>query len=190
MNLMVSRKYTKDYRVEYEPGKGGRLRTTTVYVGDYYSFDSSNEKLARAKTVFIVCPLLTLAAYIAAFAMKTTAGHTLYASMPLAVSLFPLAFLLMGVFNLCILKPPFTREQSEKTSNRIIGSSLLLLVFTTVALAGDVVCWFIRTGEMLLPTDAIYTFLLVFACVLSGICVSQRNSVITKVDYSVPNPDK
>lgn len=186
---MVSRKYTKDYRVDYEQGKHGRIKTNTYYVGDYYSFVSEPHQVARAKRIYLICTVLCVASF-ASFAVKSTAAYTMYVSIPQALAVFPLMYLVMGVYGLLVRKAPFTREQSDKTSNRIISSSFGVLLFSTVALCGDVVCWFVNSSNMQYPGDIVTTVLLFVLCAASGVCVSLRNRIATSVDYSIPNPNR
>ncbi len=186
---MVSRKYTKDYRVDYEQGKRGRIKTKTYYVGDYYTFVSTRDQVKRTKRIYLICVIACIVSF-ASFAIQSTASHTMYVAIPQALAVFPLFYLVMGVYNLFVLEPPFTREQSDKISNRIISSSFATLLFATVALCGDVVCWALNASEMIIGGDVANTAFLLLLCTASGICVALRNRIATHIDYSIPNPNR
>ena len=46
---MVSRKYTKDYRIENVTLPGGKVVSRPVYCGKYYGFSADPRKLPRVR---------------------------------------------------------------------------------------------------------------------------------------------
>ncbi len=181
---MVSRKYTKDYKVEYTENAKGKLRPIAIYCGDYYNFVKSDHAVNKAKYKLLVFSVISLISIVSTLCFETNALRTMYVSLPHAVSLFPLSFLLMAVYNVFMLKRPYTREQNDKTVNRLKSSSLLLMIFTTLAFSMQIVNFIVDAEKLLMPQDVIYTCILLIAVLSSGYVFSLRNHFDTSIDNS------
>ena len=178
---MISRKYTKDYKVEYVENSKGKLRAVATYCGEYYKFDSNDIELKKNKKKFILFSVVTFVTLMSSLCFNSLAAHTIYVSLPHVICLFPMSFQLISAYNLCVLKTPYTREQNDKTVNRQKGSSLIMMIFTTIAFSMQIVNWLINSSSMILPNDIIYTCLMAITTVFACLTFLLRNSFSTVV---------
>jgi hypothetical protein len=140
---VVSRKYTKDYRIENVTLPGGKVVSRPVYCGKYYGFSADPRKLRRA----CACMTVSVAAYWLFFwtglFLNSGAMRRWYVSLPYFCGFLPAAFLTSSLFYLWkySLHPPrfgLTREQKDRLYDRISQCSFLLILLGALAAAGDV----------------------------------------------------
>jgi archaellum biogenesis protein FlaJ (TadC family) len=166
---MVSKKYIKDYEVEYETTPNGRLKARAVYKGKYFEFCDTDVKRIKTAAYFT---MLTAAAWVAFFIPLTVisaAARTSYVIIPHACVFLTLISMSAVVYDLWTAKPPLTREKSDNLSQRAPRSALLMTVFAAAAAAGFIIRLCLGPA-MLLPGDLVFALceliLLAASCLL------------------------
>ena len=167
---MGYKKYVTDYEKQYVIKPNGKPGVVAVYRGKYFRFAADAETVRKARVSFGGLSVLAAVLTFIPFLFQSVGAHTLYVSIPHAVSVLPLAHLLMGVYGLCFQESPFNREQKDKIEGRIIVSSavsMCMLGATAVAqivnciLSGfffPVVAYFILLSAASAATGMIFFF--------------------------------
>ncbi len=136
---MISRKYAKDFDVEYDQTPSGRLKARAVYKGKLYVFSDTDEKKRNTAVYFTI---LLAAAWIAFFmplGVLSAAARTSYVILPHVCVFLPMIGMSAVVYDLWTAKPPLTREESDHISHRAPKSALFMTVFSGIAAAGLVI---------------------------------------------------
>lgn len=135
---MAARKYVSDYRVEKHILPNGKVESTPVYQGMYFTFVQPADQIRRLRRSLLATCLAVFALLIPMFLDNTRLGRTIYVILPAAAALVPLYLLLASARQLGFPEDPFTREHRDKTDNRIRGASVALTVILAVTSAGTV----------------------------------------------------
>ena len=144
---MVSKKYTKDYRLENTIGKDGKIVTVTVYCGEYYGFIADKDKLRRARAYIVLSCLFYWVFFWLGLAFDSGSMRQLYVSLPYFIGFLPAVYLSSSVYYLVKytrrpLEKGFTREQHDRVYERMAQSSFVTLLLAAFAAVG-VVFYFI-----------------------------------------------
>lgn len=138
---MVSRKYTKDYRIENVLLPDGKVVTRPVYCGKYYAFSADPQILRHAR----ICLTVSVAAYWLFFwtglFLNSGGMRRWYVSLPYFCSFLPAAFLTGSLYYLWkyTLSPPalgLTREQKDRVYDRISQCSFLMILLASLSAVG------------------------------------------------------
>lgn len=140
---MVSRKYTKDYRLENQLDGHGRLVTRPVYCGVRYAFISDAAVLRRLCVIMTLTTALYWIFFWLGLAQSCGALRRWYVSVPFFCGFLPAAFLSGSLYYLWRYSsaPPaegFTREQKDRIYDRLSPCSLIMLIFAALAGVGEI----------------------------------------------------
>lgn len=153
---MSSRKYVEDYQTEYVLGPHGRMRAVARYAGKWFRFAAPAEELKRTRRLYAgLCAVMWLS-FLLPLLFVSRAGDTMYAILPHACVLPPLAYFTMAVYGLLTEKQPMIRERSDHIYERTLHCSVGLLLFTGLSALGFLVLLVLRRSELLLPGDLIH----------------------------------
>ena len=141
-DVLVSRKYTGDYRLENISTPSGRIKTVPVYRGDWFAFTADEKTVKRTKKCFPAFSAAIAALFLLVLAMNAPSGHIYYVMTPFAVMVFPVFFALAAAYRLLTAKEKVTREHRDKLVNRYITVSLFLMVFSAASTAGHIIYCF------------------------------------------------
>lgn len=155
LNFSDSLKYVDDYKIELAENKKGKLRRTVTYIGIWYAI-KNNEKSARTK-LFIVLALGIIAAgcLVGMLLNWNSADVWLPVTVPKAVALLPMLYLLMGVSELPYKLKPMHRAKYYHSFIRISRSGVGVLAFVGVSIVAEIVyrfvykAWDLGQGEWL-----------------------------------------
>ena len=133
----MSRKYVKDYRLDYVETKSGGLKAVAVYRGVYYCLAVEDETLKRLRIKLAAAAGLSLLfVVLMLFHTQLLDRDFRPVAIPLGACLLPTVLIAMSVYNLCTVQPPFTRAQRDRICNRLPISSLFQLIFGALCLGG------------------------------------------------------
>lgn len=134
---MSSKKYVKDYRLDYQLKPGGGLKGVPVYIGDYFTWKSDESEIHCLKPRLAVLAGVSGAALIAMLCMTALlkGGFSLLA-IPMAFALIPMFLLARAVWLLFTAKMPATRRTKDKISNMFPAGALFLMILTAAVAVG------------------------------------------------------
>lgn len=164
---MAIDRYSKDYRLVDSVDGRGRIRSETEYIGEYYVFASGLEAARKAgKRLALLCALSWLG-FLAALYPPSTAGRTLYAVLPCAVSAIPLWLLSTVAFTALRAGEPLIHRDADRFTLRLPAAAVFAAVLSAGAFLGGVLS-VLFGGHGMLPGDWVFLagMLLVFACAL------------------------
>ena len=141
---MVSRKYTRDYRIEPCLDRNGHLRDRAVYCGTYYAFRADRDLVRRSMWVYMALAILVTATVILPMCFRCECMHRFYVIFPQIFLLLPVWFLWAGL-RLFFVEEKTTREEKDKIANRIPVASLFLLILSVISLGGAVAFLILET---------------------------------------------
>ena len=179
---MISKKYTKDYRVEARLTKRGAVRDEAIYCGDYFTFTRPREDVRRSFRYLTAAELgMTLLA-ILPMCVPCAYCKQMYIVLPLVLSLIPIYLLLTALNRVRTAGESVTREHRDKIANRFPTGALLQLILAGIVLAGSIV--FVFIGE-LLTIDWIFSALAVLRAAASVLIFLRRREFAME-----PAPEK
>lgn len=142
---VVSRKYTKDYRVEARLTKRGAVRDEAVYCGSYFTFSRPREDVRRSLRYFSAAELGIALSVIVPMCFSCAYCKQMYVVLPLVLCLIPLYFLAAALYRVGTAGEKVIREQRDKIANRFPAAALFQLIAAGLVFAGSVV--FVILGE-------------------------------------------
>ncbi len=145
---MGVKRYIKDYRNEYIIKPDGKPGVKAVYIGRYYKYKADDGALRVTKLLFLVCTALSAICAVAPLCYNHTGAHIMYAVVPNVLALFPLAYLVTGVFNLFYCRVPLINEFKDKGAERIRRSSAGGLVLCALASLTQLYCLIVEGFDM------------------------------------------
>ena len=136
----MRKKYLSDYILEERTdADSGKIRRVPVYHGRYYAFCLQGRQLLKTKKLFTSLTVLCILAFLSALLVNAPCGHRWYVMFPLALMVFPLFYQAESCLLLYTSGDKLTREQRDKTEQRMIFTSAILVVFSLFSLAGHIV---------------------------------------------------
>ena len=166
---MIHNKYANDYKLENVLDAKGRTVTKAIYKGVWYGFVKSPEEVKKASRRLAAaagCAALSLAAGLSFYA-NTGFSAQYYTNIPFLVCAFPLIFLFVAVYSLFRPREKYTREQKDKTGDRIAKTSFLGMLFSGVNLVGIIVAAILKlTGVETRPVRLNDIIFIVFSVLL------------------------
>ena len=142
---VVSRKYTKDYRVEARLTKRGAVRDEAVYCGDYFTFSRPRKDVRRSLWYLSAAELGIALSIILPMCFPCAYCKQMYVVLPLVLSLIPLYFLAVALYRVGTAGEKVIREHRDKIANRYPAAALIQLIAAGLVLAGSAV--FVIIGE-------------------------------------------
>ena len=136
---MSSRKYASDYRLENHITSEGKIESTPIYQGRYFTFTESAEQIVRLRKMLIFATALILILLLPMLLDNTRLGRTIYIVLPAFSSFVPIYLLIAAIRRLFLKVNPFNREHRDKTDKRIGGACVALVVCLALSCAGCLV---------------------------------------------------
>lgn len=135
---MITNKYAQDYRLENRVNAKGKTVTKTVYVGKYYTFDRTPEKMRAEKRILLIAAVCALAMLALGAGVYNNQGFSsqYYTLVPFLVCAFPLLYLGMALYSVFTFKGKCTREQKDHISERIPKCGFAGMVFSGAGVIG------------------------------------------------------
>lgn len=180
---MLSSKYVKDYRMDVETTKTGKVKRKMVYTGPLYDWNLSEDELRRIRRLYLILCVSICAIYLGSLLFYSNLSRLWYVILPYSCLILVLFFFIAAVYNIVHASQPMNRETKEKTQDRIKGSSLIGIVFTLGTFLGE------TYGLFKLQQDISYTDLLfivasvfIFTILLYGFKASKRLQLKEKIN--------
>ncbi len=172
-------KYAEDYRITETPDeKGGRPRRQVIYTGSWY--------LPRERCTVRLWLCAAMAVMLAALHIRllllTHAGSSqLYVMLPLLAGLFPVLYLLMGVFSLPLRGKPMRRDQYMHSFIRASRASVAVAVCSLLGQLGTLLYRTLAGDWLFLPEDWLFLLLgLAVLLLFAGILLTLRSIEIAE----------
>lgn len=134
---MQSRKYVDDYRLDNVLDANGKLRTVSVYAGDWYGFVLSGCALVRLKTVCAAASLIAAVSAIFPLCRSVPVMRAWYVCLPAVFALLPAGMAVGSAVYILTAGEKVTREHRDKSTDRMKGASAGLLILSAITLAGE-----------------------------------------------------
>ena len=182
---MGYRKYAKDYEIEYvqQPGKK-REKPVRIYVGPYFRFKASPERITRLRWLYLIGMLLIAAMLIVPMCLDCTFTRIWYVQGPAAAAWIPWLLAAGATWRLWTAKELVDREHHDMMVDRMGGASLFLMGLCCVTVAACVIA--LLQNEAELP-DKIVCGCYVIAAVC-GVALFSRRKELEMLQ--VENPEK
>lgn len=137
---MGYRKYAKDYEIEYENRIGKRKpEAVRIYVGPYFRFTASAEKVKKLKWVYLALAVVSAAALLVPMCMNCEATRTWYVQVPAAIAWIPWVLAACSVWRLWTAKDKVEREHYDMMYQRMSGSAAFVMIFGLISTIGSTV---------------------------------------------------
>jgi hypothetical protein len=176
---MVSKKYLKDYTIEYAEKSNGRVISRAVYSGKYFKFVESLENIRKARMHFTLLVSAAWITYLFPFFFPSAATSTFYVVFPHAFVFLPLLGMSQVTFRLWTAKSQLTREQSDIISHRAPVSSLAMSILSGLALTCFIARLIADPATMQLPGDLVFGLCEAVLATASWLLFSYRNQIAT-----------
>lgn len=174
---MAGRKYASDYRLEKHVSPDGKMESTPVYQGAWFTFVQPADQIRRLRKTLLTGCAAVLLLLLPMLFDNTRLGRTVYVVLPAVLSLVPVYLLLASARRLGFPEDPFTREHRDKTDKRIRGGAVALTVCLAVSCVGSLV-HFILKG---IAVNEIFCVVCLFlALAVSVVLLTRRNRAETK----------
>lgn len=145
VDYVVSRKYTKDYRVEARLTKRGAVRDEAVYCGKYFTFSRPREDVRRSLYSLSAAELGIALSVIVPMCFPCAYCKQMYVVLPLVLCLVPIFLLFSALYRVRSAGEKVIREHRDKIASRFPMCALLQLIAAGLVLIGTVV--FVIIGE-------------------------------------------
>lgn len=132
-------RYTEDYKSTPYVGANGKSRERLTYIGEWYC--PTNADYTRIAWTARAAVLLALISAVGAlFVLPPPMNNKWYAAV-LTVSLFPLAYAVMGAVRLPVKPDPMERVTYDKSVLRMKHSAAATLIIDALTVLGVIVYW-------------------------------------------------
>lgn len=182
---MVSTKYVKDYRMDTETDKNGKVKRKMVYVGPYYIWDTVQEDLKKMRCSYLVTVIVEWIVFLGSMCFFNDISRNWYVILPYVCLILVFLFQSMAVWNLYMAKQPMHREIKDKTVDRMKSSTFCGMILSGGALVGEIVAC-IKGVKVFKASDYIFVIatVVLFLFLLYGFKVSKR-LVVTEQENPV-----
>ena len=162
---MGFRKYAKDYEIEYveQPGKK-RLKAVRIYVGPYFRFKASPERIARLKWNYLISLAVIAVLLVIPMCIDCTFTRIWYVQGPAAAAVIPWCLASAACWRLWTAGEKVDREHYDLLHDRMRGASLFLMGLCTASVVGCIIAMLSLEPE---PQD-----LIICGCSLIAAAVS------------------
>ena len=182
---MGYRKYAKDYEIEYVPQPGKkREKPVRIYVGPYFVFKASPDRINRLKWFYLTGMLLTAALLIVPMYLDCTFTRIWYVQGPAAGAWIPWLFAAGATWRLWTAGEKVNREHHDLLCERMSGASLFLMALCCITVAACVIATMQQQAALY---DRIVCGCYLGAAVCSVILFSRRGALEM---VQVENPEK
>ena len=141
---MVNKKYANDYHLENTKTKRGKIKTVAVYGGPQYTFKAAADTVRRTGRLCALLTALCVLFFAAVLFLNTAVLRQMYVLFPFLCCALPLGYQSVAVLYTLTTKPPFTRERNDKMHDRLAKTSLFLMVFSAISMAGAAVAYLLK----------------------------------------------
>ena len=179
-------RYTDDYRRTTYVGANGRPKERITYIGPWYCPVNDEREYRRIAVISRVAVAVAVLATIGALlSIPAPLEHKWYAVV-LSVSLFPLAYAVMGAVRLCGRPEPTERQRYDKSVLRMKHSAVANLVIYALTAIGLIVYWVLKSCGVIEAAsyalgDGIFAGCLVLAAAASLLLYRTVNQIQTEV---------
>ena len=126
---VLTNKYTKEYRIETEKDNKGKVHEKSVYIGPLFLLKTEEKKKRKIIFRMSVLSIVSLALFVSGLWNHSVFMHVFYISIPSICLGIMVYFYVTGCFYLWGRKEKYTREQKDKSGDRIkVGGMIGLLL--------------------------------------------------------------
>lgn len=168
---MISKKYTKDYRVEARLTKHGKVRDEAIYCGEHFRFARPIEDVRRSFRYLAAAELGVALLTLLPMCFPCDYCKQMYIVLPLVLSLIPIYLLFTALNRVRTAGETVIREHRDKIANRFPAGALIQLIMAGLVLAAGVV--FVFVGEPR-TIDWIFSALAVLRAALAVVIFLRR----------------
>ncbi len=134
---MAKYRFKKDYELEESFSASGRVKKSSVYIGDPCFFvEGADAAAAQAKRCLVLC-VAAWVCFIGSMCFVSDAMRRLYVALPFVFSGVPLALVTTHVLALKDMREPLERRHMDRLNNRFPAAAMFLVMFALFALAGE-----------------------------------------------------
>ncbi len=148
-------KYVDDYKIVEATDAKGRLRRQVFYTGTWFQLREPGPARIRLWASLGLALALT-ALYIRMLLLTHASSGQLAIMLPLLAGLFPVLYLLMGVFSLPLRGKPMRRDQYMHSFIRASRSATAVTVFTAGGLLATLIYRIVAKDWLFLPEDWLF----------------------------------
>ncbi|MBR3108645.1 MAG: hypothetical protein IKH30_15910 [Clostridia bacterium] len=174
------KRFVGDFEIIEVKDKNGRMRKKALYTGVWTVLRDAGtatraKMYAAAATAFVL-----IAAYIWSLLLTHVGSGSLLVMLPLLAGLFPVLYLLMGVFSLPFRGKPMRRDQYMHSFIRASRSAVGVSAFAFAGLLASFVYRIILGDWLFLPEDWYF----IAACAVIGMLSAGTVYFLRSIDLS------
>lgn len=179
-------RYADDYRRTTYVGANGRSKERITYIGSWFCItNDAAEYRGIALRLRVFTAIAALATLGALFSIPAPLEHKWYAVV-LTLSLFPIAYAIMGAVRLPNKPEPIERQRYDKSVVRMKHSAIANLVICALTAIGLIVYWVLYACGVIAAApyalgDGIFLGCLVLAAAMNLLLVGTVNKITTEV---------
>lgn len=175
---MISRKYSKDYKLTHTVQENGKIKTDVKYVGTEYII-TDEENFKKNRKIFLMLAALCWIFFIFAIVPQSTSSRTFYIIVPFVSCAIPLFFLTGSIIDLFQIKSPITRMQADKINRTLPAQAFAFMLLSGAAFFGFAISCIINFKKMI-AGDLIYGISSFCVLALSAVIFSLRKKICAK----------
>ena len=138
--ILGYRKYAKDYEIEYVDRIGKkRPDAVRIYVGPYFKFASSAEKIAKLRWQYLAFAVIAAITLFVPLCINCGATRTWYVQVPAVMAWIPLILAGCAVSRIWTAKEKVEREHYDMMYQRMNGSSLFMVILGGISFIASVI---------------------------------------------------
>lgn len=180
--ILGYREFVKDYKIEYVevPGRK-RLKAVRVYVGPWYQFKASPERIRFLRWMYLISLSTIALLLLVPMCIDCSFTRIWYIQVPAMVAWIPLIFMACAVWRLWTAGEKVNREHNALLGPRMSGSGLFLMGFCLISFLG---CFF----ALSVYTAEISDYVVCGCNMLAGICAISLFSHRKELEMDMVDP--
>ncbi len=131
---MVTRKYTKDYRIETILDRHGKLREKVTYCGSYYRFTEPFATVKKHLTRLVILTILLLVTVLLPMIVHNDYLNRIYVFIPHGFTVIPLYLFGTAIYRIITARDrEVIREHRDKILFRLQRAGVFLLIVSILS---------------------------------------------------------
>ena len=173
------REFAKDYKIEYEERPGGkRLKAVRVYVGPWYRFSASPERVRFLRWLYLLGLVAIAVLLLIPMCIDCTFSRTWYIQVPAMAAWIPFVFAGCATWRLWTAGEKVTREHNALLGARMSGACMFLMGFCLISCIGCIYAAAVQA-------QAFADYVVCGCHMLSGFCATYLFSQRKGLDMTV-----
>ena len=134
-------RFVEDYEVRHVPDKNGKLKKKVIYIGQWVQVLEDAEIYRKLVWRIRLFSLIAVVGLLPAIGLDHAASRCVYVILPLVAGLFPLVYLLMGLFEIKATALRLEKRRYEEGIVRVKRSGMAVALFSGIGFGAYLLYW-------------------------------------------------